>query len=128
MFEVTGDIVALLMLAAFVAGIVDSIAGGGGLITLPMLVLAGAPPVTAIATNKVQGVFGAGMAAIAYASGGHVDLRKQIKPALVAFVAAVAGALLTSHLPTDVIRCSLRSNPASTTWTAPSASRRGCLP
>jgi hypothetical protein len=54
MFEVTGDIVALLMLAAFVAGIVDSIAGGGGLITLPMLVLAGAPPVTAIATNKVQ--------------------------------------------------------------------------
>ncbi len=107
MFEVTGDILALLMLAAFIAGVVDSIAGGGGLITLPVLVLAGAPPVTAIATNKVQGVFGAGMAAIAYARGGHVDLRRQIRPALIAFGAAVVGALLTSRLPTDVIRLGL---------------------
>lgn len=107
MFEVTYEVLALLMAAAFIAGVVDSIAGGGGLITLPILVLAGAPPVTAIATNKVQGVFGAGMAALAYARGGHVDLRKQIKPALLAFVAAVLGALLTSYLPTDVIRYGL---------------------
>ena len=107
MFEVATDVLLWLMLAAFVAGMVDSIAGGGGLITLPVLVLAGAPPVTAIATNKVQGVFGAGMAAIAYGRGGHVDLRRQLKPALLAFVAAVAGALLTSHLPTDVIRLGL---------------------
>lgn len=107
MFEVTYEVLALLMAAAFIAGVVDSIAGGGGLITLPVLVLAGAPPVTAIATNKVQGVFGAGMAAFAYARGGHVDLRKQVKPAIVAFVAAVCGALLTSQLPTDVIRLGL---------------------
>ncbi|WP_458791888.1 TSUP family transporter [Yoonia sp. MH D7] len=107
MFEVTYEVLALLMAAAFIAGLVDSIAGGGGLITLPILILAGAPPVTAIATNKVQGVFGAGMAALAYARGGHVDLRKQIKPACVAFVAAVFGALLTSYLPTDVIRLGL---------------------
>lgn len=107
MFEVTYDVLALLMAAAFIAGIVDSIAGGGGLITLPVLVLAGAPPVTAIATNKVQGVFGAGMAAYTYARGGHVDLRKQRKPAMIAFFAAAFGALLTSHLPTDVIRLGL---------------------
>ena len=107
MFEVTYDVLALLMAAAFVAGIVDSIAGGGGLITLPVLVLAGAPPVTAIATNKVQGIFGAGMAAFAYARGGHVNLRSQVKPACLAFFAAVCGALLTSHLPTDVIRLGL---------------------
>lgn len=107
MFEVTYDVLALLMAAAFIAGFVDSIAGGGGLITLPILVLAGAPPVTAIATNKVQGVFGAGMAAMAYARGGHVDLRKQLKPAAIAFIAAIFGALLTSYLPTDVIRYGL---------------------
>ena len=107
MFEVTYEVLALLMAAAFIAGVVDSIAGGGGLITLPVLVLAGAPPVTAIATNKVQGVFGAGMAAIAYARGGHVNLRAQIKPALIAFGAAVCGALLTSYLPTEVIRFGL---------------------
>jgi len=107
MFEVTYDVLALLMAAAFIAGVVDSIAGGGGLITLPVLVLAGAPPVTAIATNKVQGVFGAGMAAFAYGRAGHVNLRRQLKPALLAFFAAVCGALLTSHLPTDVIRLGL---------------------
>lgn len=107
MFEVTYEVLALLMAAAFIAGVVDSIAGGGGLITLPVLVLAGAPPVTAIATNKVQGVFGAGMAAFSYARGGHVDLNKQKKAAAIAFVAAVCGALLTSYLPTDVIRLGL---------------------
>ncbi|MCF7698488.1 TSUP family transporter [Loktanella sp. M215] len=107
MFEVANDVLIWLMLAAFIAGMVDSIAGGGGLITLPVLVLAGAPPVTAIATNKVQGVFGAGMAAISYARGGHVDPRKQVKPALLALGAGMGGALLTSHLPTDVIRLGL---------------------
>ncbi len=107
MIEVAPDILALLMGAAFVAGFVDSIAGGGGLITLPVLILAGAPPVTALATNKVQGVFGAAMAAITYARSGHVDLRKQIGPALIAFSAAIAGALLASHLPTDAIRLGL---------------------
>lgn len=105
--ELAFDLVALLMLAAFVAGFIDAIAGGGGLITLPALVLAGAPPVTAIATNKVQGVFGAGMAAWTYGRAGHVDLRKQIGPALIAFAAAMVGALLTSKLPTEVIRLGL---------------------
>ncbi|MBU2359194.1 MAG: TSUP family transporter, partial [Alphaproteobacteria bacterium] len=93
MFEVANDVLIWLMLAAFIAGMVDSIAGGGGLISLPVLVLAGAPPVTAIATNKVQGVFGAGMAAISYARGGHVDPRRQVKPALLALGAGMAGAL-----------------------------------
>ncbi len=107
MLEVTPDILALLMGAAFVAGFVDSIAGGGGLITLPVLILAGAPPVTALATNKVQGVFGAAMSAVTYARGGHVDLRRQFRPAGIAFGAAIAGALLASHLSTDLIRLGL---------------------
>ncbi|MBB5720607.1 hypothetical protein FHS72_000211 [Loktanella ponticola] len=105
--EIAFDLVLLLMAAAFVAGIVDAIAGGGGLITLPALVLAGAPPVTAIATNKVQGVFGAGMAAWTYGRAGHVDLRAQLWPAALAFCAAVVGAFLTAQLPTDVIKFGL---------------------
>lgn len=92
---------------AFVAGFVDSIAGGGGLITVPALMLAGLPPITALATNKVQGLFGAGMAAITYARAGHVDLRKQMLPAALSFLGAALGAVLASHLPTDVIRIGL---------------------
>lgn len=107
MLEVSIELLSLLLVAAFAAGFVDSIAGGGGLITLPTLIIAGAPPVTALATNKVQGLFGAGMAAINYSRAGHVKLSEQIWPALVSFAAAVIGALLASHLPTDVIRLGL---------------------
>nr|WP_282568974.1 TSUP family transporter [Aliiroseovarius sp. S2029] len=94
----------LLLAAAFVAGFIDSIAGGGGLITVPALLLAGVPPVTALATNKVQGLFGAGMAAVTYARAGHVNLRRQIKPALISFLAAVLGAVSVNAMPTDLIR------------------------
>ena len=47
------DVLALLGLAAFAAGFVDGIAGGGGLITIPALLLAGLDPVAAIGTNKL---------------------------------------------------------------------------
>ena len=107
MLEVSIELLSLLLVAAFAAGFVDSIAGGGGFITLPTLIIAGAPPVTAFATNKVQGLFGAGMAAINYSRAGHVKLSEQIWPALVSFAAAVIGALLASHLPTEVIRLGL---------------------
>jgi uncharacterized protein len=104
MFEVTLHLAALLILAAFVAGFVDSIAGGGGLITVPALLLAGANPLEALGTNKVQGSFGAATAALTYARAGHVDLRAQLPAALLAFAAGVAGAMLASVLPTETLR------------------------
>lgn len=98
------DTLALLIAAAFFAGFVNAIAGGGGLITIPALLLAGIPPVQALATNKVQGAFGAGTAAIAYARRGHVDLASQVKPALIAFAAAFAGSQLVPFIPTEALR------------------------
>lgn len=107
MFEVTADLALILILAAFVAGFVDSIAGGGGLITLPVLLLAGASPLQALATNKVQGSFGAATAAVTYARAGHVDLRRQLPAAAIAFLAGVAGALLARSIPLDTLRVGL---------------------
>jgi uncharacterized protein len=104
MFDVTLHLVALLILAAFIAGFVDSIAGGGGLITVPVLLLAGASPLEALSTNKVQGSFGAATAAFTYARAGHVNLRAQLPAAAVAFAAGVAGALLATILPTETLR------------------------
>ena len=66
MFEVAMHVALLLILAAFAAGFIDSIAGGGGLISVPALLLAGASPVEALATNKLQGTFGAGTAMLTY--------------------------------------------------------------
>ncbi|MGH1464711.1 MAG: TSUP family transporter [Cognatishimia sp.] len=104
MFEVSLDILLMLLAAGFAAGFVDAIAGGGGLITVPVLMLSGANPVTALATNKVQGVFGAATAALSYAKGGHVDLRRQIIPATIAFFASIGGALLVSVMPIHLIK------------------------
>lgn len=103
MLEVGIETLLLLMAAGFFAGFIDALAGGGGLITVPVLLLAGANPVTALATNKIQGLFGSATAALAYARGGHVNLREQAGSAGIAFVASIIGALLVTVLPTDWI-------------------------
>ena len=104
MLEVGIETLLLLLAAGFVAGFIDAVAGGGGLGTLPVLLLAGASPVTALATNKVQALFGAATAAATYARAGHVDLKSQRIPALITFAASVAGAFLVTFLPTEWIR------------------------
>ncbi len=58
--------IAILALAAFAAGFVDAVAGGGGLLTLPALLAAGLPPHAALATNKGQAVFGAVSSAVGF--------------------------------------------------------------
>lgn len=104
MFEVATDLALILMAAAFLAGFVDAIAGGGGLITVPVLLLSGAPPVVALATNKLQGTFGAATATLAYARAGQVRLADQWSMALVAAGAGAAGALIAHQVPADVLR------------------------
>jgi uncharacterized protein len=74
---------ALLVLAAFCAGFVDSIAGGGGLITLPALLIAGISPVEAVATNKLQSTFGTAMSSYRYWKAGLADPR-ELKAAILA--------------------------------------------
>lgn len=101
--EISLDIIVLLAAAAFVAGFIDSIAGGGGLITIPALMLAGLAPVDALGTNKLQGLFGTGAASIAYAANGHVDLAGQWRSALLAFGGSVAGAAIAALMPADVL-------------------------
>ena len=100
----TAEVWAALIAAAVAAGFIDSIAGGGGLVTVPALLLAGIPPAQALATNKVQGVFGAATAAISYARSGQVDPRRQIGAGLLAFAAGLAGALAVSAIPTQALR------------------------
>ncbi|RVD14312.1 hypothetical protein EN738_33110 [Mesorhizobium sp. M4B.F.Ca.ET.017.02.2.1] len=99
--------VAVLAFAAFAAGFVDSIAGGGGLITIPALLLAGFSPTAALGTNKLQGMFGSGSATIHYAANGHVELRRQLPSALLALIGSAVGALLATIVPGDFLRALL---------------------
>ncbi len=104
MIEPSAEIIGLLFAAALLAGFVDSIAGGGGLITVPALLLAGFPPVAALGINKLQGLFGAGSAALTYASRGLVDLRSQLPWFSLAAMGSALGALLATLLPGDLLK------------------------
>jgi uncharacterized membrane protein YfcA len=95
---VDAEIVVLLVAVATAAGFVDAIAGGGGLLTLPALLMAGLSPVEAIATNKLQGTFGVAASSFAFWRAGHVDLRR-LGPAVAAVaLGAAAGSMLVQSL------------------------------
>ena len=104
MFELTLQLLLILFVVAFVAGFVDSIAGGAGLITIPALLIAGVPPLQTLGTNKLQGIFGATSATISYARGGRVDPKTQWPMALLSAVGGALGAVLASVVPGDVLR------------------------
>lgn len=107
MIDPSLELLALLAMAAFVAGFIDSIAGGGGLITVPALMIAGYGPVAALATNKLQSLFGSGSATLAYAARGHVDLTAQAGQAAMSALGAAAGALVAARMPADVLKAAL---------------------
>jgi uncharacterized membrane protein YfcA len=86
------------MAAAFIAGMIDAVAGGGGLITIPALLAAGVPPVQALATNKLQSTFGTAGAVIAFARRGHIDFRRFAVPALASFAGSALGAYILTQV------------------------------
>jgi uncharacterized membrane protein YfcA len=83
----------LLSMAAFFAGLVDSMAGGGGLISLPALLAAGLDPHLALGTNKIQSCMGTTFSTGRYLRNGHV----QIKMASAAAICALIGSYLGSR-------------------------------
>ena len=93
----------LLFTAAILAGFIDSIAGGGGLIATPALLLTGMPPLNALATNKVQAVFGSSTAAINY---GRKIGKRDIKLVILfifAFTGSIIGTLIISSIDTVLL-------------------------
>jgi uncharacterized membrane protein YfcA len=84
--------------AGMLAGFVDAIAGGGGLIALPALLAAGVPPIAALGTNKVQSVIGTGAAALTYWRGGFISLRALALAIPITFAAAFLGAFAVKQV------------------------------
>ncbi len=107
MEELGLQILLLLFAVGLLAGFIDAIAGGGGMITIPAMLLAGIPPLQVLGTNKLQSLFGSGSASLAYARHGHVDLRGQLPMALTAAVGAAFGALLATVVPGEVLKAVL---------------------
>ena len=94
----------LLFLTGLGAGFVDSIAGGGGLITLPVLLNLGLPTPDALGTNKLQAVFGSGAAAWHYARADLVSFKDCKTGILFTALGALAGALSVLQIHPGVLR------------------------
>jgi len=82
---------ALLFLTGFFAGFVDSVAGGGGLITVPVLLGVGLPPQLALGTNKFQSSFGSFAAMLNYTGNGHVPYTHELISGIVCTLVGAAG-------------------------------------
>jgi uncharacterized membrane protein YfcA len=97
------ELAPLLFALALLAGLIDAIAGGGGLITVPALLWAGLPPVAALATNKAQAVWGSLAATLHFVREGAIDLRRAGFMVLCTFVGSALGALLVQHLGSELL-------------------------
>lgn len=96
-------ILLVLLGAGLLAGWIDAVVGGGGLIQLPVLLLVpGVSPLQAVATNKLGSVFGTAMSSVTYMRRIPLDRSAVIPAALFAFCGAVLGAMVASRVPSDL--------------------------
>jgi uncharacterized membrane protein YfcA len=87
-----------LILAAFFAGLIDAVAGGGGLITVPVLMSIGLPPQVALGTNKLQASFGSGSAMLHFLKSGTVRLQECVSGIIWTAVGAAGGVMAIQHM------------------------------
>lgn len=96
----------MLFVAGALAGLIDAIAGGGGLITVPVLLGVGLPPQFALGTNKLQSTFGSASAMFHFVRAGAVDLRQALAGICWTAVGAGIGAFTVQQIdPGFLKRC-----------------------
>lgn len=103
MIELSPLLITALTLVAFVAGFISSIAGAGGLLTLPVLLWAGLPPINALATNKVQSSLGSLSSSWNFYRKGHLHIQEIRWSLGFALLGAIAGTLTVQHIGNAVL-------------------------
>lgn len=104
MSQLTPLSIATLSLVALVAGLIDAIAGGGGLLTVPALLAAGLPPHAVFGTNKGAAVFGSGTALLRFARAGLIDVARAKTFFFFGFLGSVAGAAALLSVQPQLLR------------------------
>ena len=94
----------ILFCAGVIAGLVDSIIGGGALITIPSLALFLGVGPFAVGSSKIAGTMGALVAAIVYFRKGHLDLRASIVFAIATITGSFLGSRCAAFMPPDIYR------------------------
>jgi len=105
MFELaTYYVFPVLFLTGLAAGTIDAIAGGGGLITVPVLLGVGIPPHLALGTNKLQSVFGTAMATYSYYKKGWLNTQGLMRGLIYSFIGAVIGAVASQVIQGGILK------------------------
>lgn len=92
-----------LFIASIVGGLVGSLSGGAGMVTMPLLLLSGISPLQALATNKLQACVGSFTSAAHYYHGGLVDFRQSRILIIIAVVFAGIGAFSVQFISLDLL-------------------------
>lgn len=104
LFMVSPLLLLVLFFVAMLAGFIDSLAGGGGLLTIPALMAAGMSPAQALATNKLQACGGSISSSIYFIRRKVVNLAEQKLNIAMTFIGSMSGALLVQHVQSGVLR------------------------
>jgi uncharacterized membrane protein YfcA len=104
-FELSVDLTTLAILAvvAFIAGFIDAIAGGGGLLTTPALLTAGMPPHLVLGTNKLSSTFGSATASFTFYRRKLFHPRQWVHAIVGTLIGALAGAVVAHYLPAETL-------------------------
>ncbi|HWK76421.1 sulfite exporter TauE/SafE family protein [Microbacterium sp.] len=98
--QLTWGMLIVVVLAAFGAGWIDAVVGGGGLLQLPaLLLIPGIAPVQALATNKLASVFGTATSSVTYYRRAKPDIRTALPMAGIALAGSFGGAAVATVLP-----------------------------
>lgn len=104
LFEISNQLLFILFLTGLVAGTIDAIAGGSGLICLPMLLGVGVPPHIALGTNKLQTSIGTLIATWSYHHRGLFSFKIVSPGLLMGFIGAIIGAVLAQYFDADLLK------------------------
>ena len=94
----------VLFVTGAAAGLVDSVAGGGGLIALPVLLMFGLPAPIALGTNKLQSLFGTVSSSRHYAKSHAIDLPACWAGAVCAFIGSLIGAVIVQKMDASFLK------------------------
>ena len=105
--EIGFDVIAMLFGVATVAGFIDAIAGGGGLLTIPALLSTGLPPAIALGTNKLQACGGSFSASLYFVRKKAVDLKQVALLILLTFIGAALGTIVVQNIDVNALKIGL---------------------
>jgi len=101
--QITIELLSMLFIVAVVAGLLDTLAGGGGLISVPALILSGVGPLAALGTNKLQGSMGTATATFIMLKSKKVKWHEVKEVMAFAFAGAIIGAIAIQFIDSSIL-------------------------